>query len=126
MQLDKIEQTIKYGIVATTAALAAVIITLPGRADDTTGPDAALLASPVYGPAAEARHKPKFSINDQDGNRWRIAAPVRTIDNAPARPLLTISFTGGRLLPDAGSTVTKRHDIAFDRDRALIADYRAE
>ena len=115
---------VRNTIFSVAAAFAAVIITLPSGAKDITakqefGPNALIADTAAYNPALVKK--------DTSGNRYRLNPAFRPHQELQPRPILSVSFEQKGLLPLASglkANLQKRHDIAFDRDRSLLADYR--
>ena len=113
---------VRNTIFTVTAAFAAVIITLPSGAEDFTKED-------KYGPLVNktAAYNPAFVKQDTSGNRYRLNPAFKPQPVLQQRSILSVSFDQKSFLPLAKSlnaNLQKRHDIAFDRDRSLLADYR--
>ena len=113
---------VRNTIFTVTAAFAAVIITLPSGAKDFT-------QQSLYGPALNkaAVYNPAFFEKDTSGNKYRIDPAFKPQPDLQPRSILSVSFDQKSFLPltkGLKTNLQKRHDIAFDRDKSLIADFR--
>lgn len=125
---DKSLKNVRNTIFSVTAMLAAAIVALPAgaadfKASERLGPFAGLASTSVYN-AAHVR-------TDTSGERYRLNGNFRSNEDFEARPILRVQFDQKTLLPlaPAARATTQtgfkaRTDIALDRDRSLIADYR--
>lgn len=113
---------VRNTIFTITAAFAAVIITLPSGAKDLNQQD-------KYGPLVNdpATYNPAFVKQDTSGSRYRLNPAFKPQPELQPRTIFSVSFDQKSFLPLAkglNTNLQKRHDIVFDRDRSLIADYR--
>lgn len=115
---------VRNTIFTATAAMAAVIITLPSGATDTgtaakLGDFSGLVQTAVYNPA----HVEK----DTSGNRYRYNPAYKVHEELQPRTIFSVSFDQKNFLPLAAGLsdgLKERNDISFDRDRSLIADFK--
>ena len=142
-----IEQSLKIirnSIFVITVATAAMIITAPGEASDTAlandglandgqlagklGAFSGLATTPDYNAALVQTHV-------SSGDRYRLNASIPVRDTRYTRSVLSVKFDQKNLLPLAAASRTlastkgqnglkKRNNIALDRDRSLLADYK--
>ncbi len=124
---------VRTSIFAVTVSLAAVILALPSGASDKIlidkmGAFSGLVTTPKYNPDLV------LTMADK-GDRYRMNSAVPTNDTLYKRSIFSVKFDQKNLLPLAATSKTliglnpqaglkKRTDIAFDRDRSLLADFQ--
>lgn len=115
---------VRNSIFTATAALAAVIITLPSSAMETSATNNLGVFS---GLVKTAEYNPDLVQRINVGDRYRINPAFRSQPELQPRTIFSVSFDQKNLLPlSAGlqPNLKKRNDIRFDRDRSLLADFR--
>jgi len=136
-----IEQSLKIirnSIFVATVTTAALIVTAPGEASDAglandrqlaakLGDFSGLITTPDYNATL-------VQTSADDSNRYRLNSNVPLRDTRYTRSIFSVKFDQKNLLPLAvtGRTLVgtkgqnglkKRRDIAYDRDRSLLADF---
>ena len=115
---------VRNTIFTATAALAAVIITLPSNAADVA---AANKMGEFSGLLQTADFNPEFAQKDASGNRYRLNPAFKVHEELQPRTIFSVSFDQKNFLPLAAGLsngLKERRDISFDRDRSLIADFK--
>ncbi len=115
---------VRTSIFTVTATLAALIVSLPSGAMETStqqklGAFAGLMNAETY--------NPEITVAGERGDRYRLNPAFRPQPELQPRTILSVSFDQKNLLPvTAGLShgLKKRKDIAFDRNRSLLADFR--
>lgn len=115
---------VRNTIFTATAAMAAVIITLPSGAAD-TGTAARL--GDFSGLIETADYNPAFVKQDKSGSRYRLNPAYQVHEELQPRTIFSVSFDQKNFLPLAAGlqdSLKERNDISFDRDRSLLADFK--
>lgn len=115
---------VRNTIFTATAAMAALIVSLPSGAAD-TGTAAKL--GDFSGLVQTADYNPAYVEKDTSGNRYRLNPAFKVHEELQPRTIFSVSFDQKNFLPLAAGLsdgLKERNDISFDRDRSLIADFK--
>ncbi len=124
---------IRNSIFAVTVSLAAVIVTLPSGASDKNLIDK---MGAFSGLVTTANYNPDLALAvAEKGDRYRVTGTFPANDTLYKRSIFSVKFDQKNLLPLAATSKTltglnkqsglkQRRDIAFDRDRSLLADFQ--
>jgi len=124
---------VRNSIFAVTVSLAAVIVTMPSGASDKNLIDK---MGAFSGLVTTSNYNPDLVLTvSEKGGRYRLNSALPSNDTLYKRSIFSVKFDQKNLLPLAATSKTftgltrqsglkQRRDIAFDRDRSLLADFQ--
>lgn len=124
---------VRNSIFTLTVSLAAMILTLPSGASDNTLIDKMGVFS---GLVTTSNYNPDLVMTvAEKGDRFRVTGAFPANDELYKRSIFSVKFGQKNLLPLAATGkilvglnrkagLKKRNDIAYDRDRSLLADFQ--